>query len=99
MIALAHTSRKIKKDSILLYFGSFNYSNPVRPYTELFVELILLCSLLVGHNPTRLLFSNEALMLINRIKRPFIVRVSGKNENPFQYDQYSLIYRTSLLSY
>ena len=39
----------------------------------------LLSSFHVGHDPTRLYFLNKAVMLVNLIKRLFIVRVFRKN--------------------
>ena len=46
------------------------------------VKLEILSSFLVGNNPTRSYFSNEAVMLVNCIKRLFIVRVFRNNEHP-----------------
>ena len=58
-------------------------------------KLTLLSSFRVRHNPPRLYFANEAVMLVNSIKRLFIVRVFRKNEHPCQDDHSHLIYHTS----
>ena len=53
----------------------------------------------VGHNPKNLQFANKAVMLVICVKSLFIVRVFTKIEHLFLDDNYSLIYRSSLLSY
>ena len=75
----------VKSDFSVSRGGPLIQKGNQKGYEVYGVKLKLLPLFRVGHNPTRLQFTNEAVMLVNCTKPLFIVMLFRKNEHPCQY--------------